>query len=81
MNLFEAELGREYRIDCFVNISFKKTEQWRKSGLVERVKIIVKEKTSYDFILFDVILHNGELLKYAVSLEDAKNIRIEPAYV
>jgi len=75
--LYDAEEDKPYRLKCFVNLNFETTEKWRKKGIVEGVKITLVQRTSYDYYLVDIILHNGTKLLWAFDCWTAKNIRVE----
>lgn len=77
LTLYNVEEDKPYRLRCFVNLDFDTTERWRKRGIVEGVKITLVQRTSYDYCLVDIILHNGVKLLWAFDCETAKNIRVE----
>ncbi len=77
LTLIDAQKDKFYRIRAFRNMPFPKSEEFRKHDIVEGVRLIVISKTSYDFYLLHIRLHNGKNIKWAVDSITAKQIDIE----
>jgi len=77
LTLKDAEIGKLYRIKDIVNMSLGVSKRLMKQGVVNESKIVLIDRTTYGYHLFEAVHPNGDTIKSSVSDKEAERIHIE----